>query len=346
MSCKKYQRLILGLIYEDISDRQKKKLQYHLNSCRTCRNELESLRNVLNKTRIIGPENDLPEYVDTRILSHAKAELEKNPQSKHWIFFKPLPATLALVALVAALTVLFRTHYYSRPVIVSDSIQTTDKNVLGESAPVPSGFSDSIMDSDREMAEKPSMEGLALKEPEEISSESKDSLMFFSQSKEQEDVHPAPEIAEKNEGRKKDNIPSSYDKRTDTKPTSRQIPFDAAKHKGTYDEMDNEGALQTSGRSEHEKKVDIKHPRVISKDDPEYPKDFISSGIEGSVKIRLSITASGEINTAAVIVSLHPVFDDIALETVRKWQFQPALKNGKPVDDTLDVDVNFKKPGN
>jgi TonB family protein len=40
--------------------------------------------------------------------------------------------------------------------------------------------------------------------------------------------------------------------------------------------------------------------------------------------------------------TVHPDVDKAALETVKKWKFEPATCNGKPVKFTGPVQVEFK----
>lgn len=66
---------------------------------------------------------------------------------------------------------------------------------------------------------------------------------------------------------------------------------------------------------------------------PEYPMGPRQRGIEGWVEVGFTIT---EIGTTKDVVALssHPgrVFDRVATAAVRKWKFNPRVKDGKPVE--------------
>jgi TonB family protein len=47
------------------------------------------------------------------------------------------------------------------------------------------------------------------------------------------------------------------------------------------------------------------------------------------------------VQNAGVARSLRPDLDESALETVKTWRFQPAMKDGKPVAVQLNVMVSF-----
>jgi TonB family protein len=39
----------------------------------------------------------------------------------------------------------------------------------------------------------------------------------------------------------------------------------------------------------------------------------------------------------------RPEFDQNAIDAVRQWRFQPAMKDGKPVEVTVTVQVAFHR---
>jgi len=58
---------------------------------------------------------------------------------------------------------------------------------------------------------------------------------------------------------------------------------------------------------------------------PEYPRGAERRGIEGSVRISYSVSASGEVVNAEVVEATPPgVFDRAALAAVEAWRYEPA----------------------
>jgi len=69
----------------------------------------------------------------------------------------------------------------------------------------------------------------------------------------------------------------------------------------------------------------------------DYPVNSI--GI-GTVVLKLRIEVSGSISDVEVIKSV-PSLDEPSINAVRKWQFQPARHDGKPVGSTTVVAFVF-----
>jgi protein TonB len=66
---------------------------------------------------------------------------------------------------------------------------------------------------------------------------------------------------------------------------------------------------------------------------PEYPPGAITSGKEGWVRVRFSVTAAGTVRDAIVVAS-EPgtVFDEAALRAVARWRYNPRVTDGVAVE--------------
>ena len=59
--------------------------------------------------------------------------------------------------------------------------------------------------------------------------------------------------------------------------------------------------------------------------------------------VRVNVDANGmATNPEVVNRSGSRELDRAAMDAVRKWQFKPALKDGKAIASTVDVPVEFK----
>jgi TonB family protein len=75
---------------------------------------------------------------------------------------------------------------------------------------------------------------------------------------------------------------------------------------------------------------------------PPYPQDAYSAGRQGTVRLRVSITAGGAVSAISVATSSGvPSLDEAALATVRTWRFQPALRRGVAVPLDAIVPIRF-----
>jgi len=82
-------------------------------------------------------------------------------------------------------------------------------------------------------------------------------------------------------------------------------------------------------------------PKVVHQVDPEYADRPRRKKIQGTVTMSLIVTAEGNVRDAKVTTSLDKELDQKALECVNKWRFNPATKDGEPVDMRIVVQVNF-----
>jgi protein TonB len=65
---------------------------------------------------------------------------------------------------------------------------------------------------------------------------------------------------------------------------------------------------------------------------PRYPESARRRGIEGTVLLKMRITAQGRVEDVQVVRSAgYPELDESAMEAVRRWRFEPARRNGEPV---------------
>jgi protein TonB len=83
-------------------------------------------------------------------------------------------------------------------------------------------------------------------------------------------------------------------------------------------------------------------PSITSRAVPRYPRELLLQGIEGRVMLELSIDAQGRVESTQLKSSSgYPAMDEAALETVRKWRFNPARRGNAPVASRAVVPVEF-----
>ena len=74
---------------------------------------------------------------------------------------------------------------------------------------------------------------------------------------------------------------------------------------------------------------------------PEYSDRAARKKIHGTVSLSIIVTAEGMVRDPQVTRSLDKDLDKNALECVKKWKFEPATKDGKPVATHVAVEVSF-----
>ncbi len=86
-----------------------------------------------------------------------------------------------------------------------------------------------------------------------------------------------------------------------------------------------------------------KAARATQVNNPIYPQSARARGIEGYVVLELSISERGTILEVRVLQSKpEGVFDQVAIEAVKKWTFTPAIKDGNTVTSKIKQKVNFE----
>ncbi|MCF7220556.1 energy transducer TonB [Marilutibacter chinensis] len=87
-------------------------------------------------------------------------------------------------------------------------------------------------------------------------------------------------------------------------------------------------------------------PVVGSAVPPPFPIEAIKRGESGKVVLEVVVDPRGQATGVRVATSSgSTILDDAARDTVSRWQFEPALEDGKPVADTIEVPIDFEPAG-
>jgi len=85
----------------------------------------------------------------------------------------------------------------------------------------------------------------------------------------------------------------------------------------------------------------ISAPRAVSTPDPEYTEEARTAKTQGTCVLWLIVDDQGRPRNIRVVRGLGFGLDAKAIEAVRRWRFQPALKDGAPVNVQISVEVGF-----
>ena len=86
----------------------------------------------------------------------------------------------------------------------------------------------------------------------------------------------------------------------------------------------------------------VSAPRALDTPDPEYSEEARKAKYQGTVVLWLVVGPDGKPHDIKVSRPLGMGLDEKAIEAVRNWKFQPAMKDGKPVAVQINVEVNFR----
>ncbi len=87
----------------------------------------------------------------------------------------------------------------------------------------------------------------------------------------------------------------------------------------------------------------VKPPRLIYSPDPAYPRKAHKPRHQDTVVLWLIVGGDGLPRDVNVARTLSPEFDEAAMDAVKKWKFDPATKDGKPVAVKINVEIVFKR---
>jgi TonB family protein len=85
----------------------------------------------------------------------------------------------------------------------------------------------------------------------------------------------------------------------------------------------------------------VSAPKEIYAPEPEYSEEARKVKQMGVVVLRLVVGSDGNPRDIQVVRTLGLGLDEKAIEAVKKWRFEPAKKDGKPVAVAVNIEVNF-----
>jgi TonB family protein len=87
---------------------------------------------------------------------------------------------------------------------------------------------------------------------------------------------------------------------------------------------------------------DLSQPMATRKVDPAYPLQLMRQNVSGTVILYAVIHADGSVGSVRVLRGVDERLDHFASDAVSQWKFDPATKNGIPVDVEATFQIPFK----
>jgi TonB family protein len=85
----------------------------------------------------------------------------------------------------------------------------------------------------------------------------------------------------------------------------------------------------------------VTFPKIVSQSDPEFSEGARRAKYQGTAVFMLIVDKTGEPRDIRVVQPLGAGLDGKAAETISKWRFDPAKKDGEAVDAEIAVEVSF-----
>ena len=111
-----------------------------------------------------------------------------------------------------------------------------------------------------------------------------------------------------------------------------ELNHDSNNHDSNNHDSNNDGS-NTS---------DLSQPAATRKVDPAYPTELMRENVTGTVILYAIIRADGTVANVRVLRSVDDRLDQFASQAIAQWQFQPAMKNGSPVDVEATFQIPFR----
>lgn len=90
---------------------------------------------------------------------------------------------------------------------------------------------------------------------------------------------------------------------------------------------------------------EVDQPIAVIRPPPRYPQEALRRNVGGTVRVQVQVAADGSVDRLELASSSGDRYlDRAALEAVRRWRFQPAVRNGQPVAASVIVPLEFN-PG-
>jgi TonB family protein len=118
---------------------------------------------------------------------------------------------------------------------------------------------------------------------------------------------------------------------------------------------DGRGQIQTTGFSAAAPVAEVPQHRktfeeiaattpvsITSKPSPQYTDEARRLKVEGEVLVKVVFSASGEVRVLNVVRGLGHGLDESAIKAAQNVRFNPALRNGQPVDSTATLHIVFQ----
>lgn len=82
-------------------------------------------------------------------------------------------------------------------------------------------------------------------------------------------------------------------------------------------------------------------PRAIHTVDPKYSADALRVAKNKVILVTVTVPPDGIPTNITIAKGVRSDVDKAVVDAVQKWRFEPAMREGKPVEATITVGVDF-----
>ncbi len=82
-------------------------------------------------------------------------------------------------------------------------------------------------------------------------------------------------------------------------------------------------------------------PITAKTEQPVLPSNLLKPGESAEIVICCAIDEDGDLVNTRTISTTHKELEKVVIESLEKWEFHPAMLNGKPVRSRVDIPFKF-----
>lgn len=86
----------------------------------------------------------------------------------------------------------------------------------------------------------------------------------------------------------------------------------------------------------------VTHPVLIRSVEPRYPDIAKRLDVQGDVVLRVLVGRDGTVTSMAILESPHVSLSDAAKRAVQQYRYEPARRNGVPIQSDVEITVSFR----
>jgi len=88
----------------------------------------------------------------------------------------------------------------------------------------------------------------------------------------------------------------------------------------------------------------ITPPKIRKQFVPDYPEGALAFGVSGVLVVEVQLDQKGVLSSPRIVKALPaPTLSYVVVDALRKWKFDPARRNGEPIDVIFNLSVNYRQ---
>ncbi|MGD8977907.1 MAG: energy transducer TonB [Gammaproteobacteria bacterium] len=83
-------------------------------------------------------------------------------------------------------------------------------------------------------------------------------------------------------------------------------------------------------------------PRLVRASEPRYPRRNLEKGLGGWVRLKFTVSPTGDVEDASVVESSDQSFDKAALQAIERFKYKAPTVDGQGIRTVMEQTIEFK----